>query len=76
MWAKRLDAVANTTGTTITLDATNDVTDGTYKWSPVMENQIDGSPWVDLQGSSYVTVLVETAANVSGAALIEAVFLN
>ena len=75
-WAKRLDSIANSTGTTLTLDATNDITDGTYKWSPVMENQIDGSPWVDLQGSSYVTVLVETAANVSGAALIEAVFLN
>lgn len=76
VWAKRLDSIANSTGTTLTLDATNDITDGTYKWSQCIENQIDGAPWVDLQGSSYVTVLVETAANVSGAALIEAMFLN
>lgn len=76
VWAKRLDAIANTTGTTLTMDGTNDIRDGTYQWSQCLENQIDGSPWVDLQGSSYVTVLVETAASVTGAAIIEAMFLN
>jgi len=78
VFAQRLDATANTTGTTLTCDGTNDIRDGTYQWSQCLENQIDGSPWVDLQGCSYVTVLTETAASISTATAVQIVckFLN
>lgn len=76
IWAQRLDSISNGTGITLVMDSANDITDGTYQWSAVLENGIDGSPWVDLQGSSWVTVLVETAANATGASLIQVKFLN
>lgn len=74
---ERLDTVANSTGTTITLDGTNDVRDGTYQWSQPMSSPLDGNPWIDLRGNRWVAALVETAANVSGIiAQCEIKFLN
>ena len=78
VFAQRLDSIANSTGTTLACDGTNDIRDGIYQWSQCLENQIDGAPWVDLQGSSWVTVLVETAASISTATAVQIVckFLN
>lgn len=71
----RLDNIdSGAAGVTITLDATNDINDGTYKYSDV----ISLTP-IDLLGARYLMVLVETAANTSASAaqvILQALLLN
>lgn len=76
----RLDNDAAGAGITLTLDATNDIRDtaGTPNlYSPWYEfvSPQTGVPG-DLLGCSHILVLCSTAANTSGAAAIEALFLN
>lgn len=76
----RLDNDAAGAGITITLDATNDIRDsaGTPNlYSPWYEfvSPQTGVPG-DCLGASHILVLCSTAANTSGACVIEALFLN
>jgi hypothetical protein len=76
----RLDNDAAGAGITLTLDATNDIRDGAATpnlYSPWYEfvSPQTGVPG-DLLGCSHILVLCSTAANTSGAAVIEALFLN
>jgi hypothetical protein len=63
-------------GVTVTLDATNDLRDTTYSYSNPAIHTDTGLPYMDCKGAGHVFVLVSTAANVAGAASIQAAFLN
>jgi hypothetical protein len=69
----RLDnADSGAAGVTLTLDATNDLRDSTYKYS----DPISLTP-MDLLGCRYLVALVSTAANTStGAVVLRALLLN
>lgn len=77
--AWRLDRNGNGAGVTVTMDATNDMADSLYRYSPVPPHTDEATPYFDCYGAQYIMALVEQAYagdGASGTVVLEASFIS
>lgn len=76
---QRIDRHGTGAGVTVTMSATLDHRDATYRYSPPAIHTDDGTPWFDCRGCDYVVALPSQAYNGDAAAstvVLECAFLS